>query len=155
MHDPQKSHQCDYCDRTFLRAHDKHRHVRSIHMEKKQFVCPTCGAQFARSDALRRHTGRDNTPCYGKVAKGKKGVRLVTIIPEAVLGAEPRPKQPERRAAAPAAPAAPVLPFKLDPPRPGKRRRRAWDDEDSDGSEGGSEAASPAVRGSDRDGVYD
>ncbi|KZT29161.1 hypothetical protein NEOLEDRAFT_1175465 [Neolentinus lepideus HHB14362 ss-1] len=50
-------YQCDRCDTTFSRAHDRTRHIQTHHCPENQTrnKCQDCGRSFSRSDALKRH----------------------------------------------------------------------------------------------------
>ncbi|KAI9238788.1 MAG: hypothetical protein BYD32DRAFT_351054, partial [Podila humilis] len=43
------------CSWSFARRHDLERHVKSRHTSSKSYLCMTCGAKCARSDAFKRH----------------------------------------------------------------------------------------------------
>ncbi|KAJ1531227.1 hypothetical protein HK096_007521 [Nowakowskiella sp. JEL0078] len=57
------------CSASFSRPHDLRRHTRSIHSAYRPYKCSNCDMTFARSDALKRHTDRDE----GRRSKGGKG----------------------------------------------------------------------------------
>ncbi|TFK53557.1 hypothetical protein OE88DRAFT_1733461 [Heliocybe sulcata] len=50
-------YQCDRCETTFSRAHDRARHIQTHHCPENQMRhrCPDCARPFSRSDALKRH----------------------------------------------------------------------------------------------------
>ncbi|KAF9931213.1 hypothetical protein BGZ67_005431 [Mortierella alpina] len=61
-HEGLKPHVCDHvdahgatCGSAFARRHDLERHTRSRHSKVKKGNCKSCGVQFARSDAHKRH----------------------------------------------------------------------------------------------------
>ncbi|KAF9953244.1 hypothetical protein BGZ70_000313 [Mortierella alpina] len=61
-HEGLKPHVCDHvdshgatCGSAFARRHDLERHTRSRHSKIKKGNCKSCGVQFARSDAHKRH----------------------------------------------------------------------------------------------------
>lgn len=41
---------CHICQKTFKRPSDVNKHVKSVHCEKKEFVCSVCKREFARKD---------------------------------------------------------------------------------------------------------
>ncbi|KAJ1540647.1 hypothetical protein HK096_010768 [Nowakowskiella sp. JEL0078] len=57
------------CSASFSRPHDLRRHTQCIHSSYRPFKCQACNMSFARSDALKRHTDRDE----GRRSKGGKG----------------------------------------------------------------------------------
>lgn len=91
IHNCDKTHQCGYCEKTFLRRRDKriHEKIHSvvgfelqckacpksfalksrlerhmlIHQKEKQFVCPICNKKFVRKDDLK---------CHGRIHTGEK-----------------------------------------------------------------------------------
>ncbi|EED82052.1 predicted protein [Postia placenta Mad-698-R] len=56
-------YQCDRCDRTFSRPHDRKRHYESQHMLTSH-TCQYCRKDFSRADSLKRHldNGCDKAP---------------------------------------------------------------------------------------------
>ncbi|KAF9396386.1 hypothetical protein CPC16_002569 [Podila verticillata] len=50
------------CSWSFARRHDLERHVKSRHTSSKSYLCMTCGAKCARSDAFKRHLSK-NAAC--------------------------------------------------------------------------------------------
>ncbi|KAG0035116.1 hypothetical protein BGZ81_000670 [Podila clonocystis] len=50
------------CSWSFARRHDLERHVKSRHTATKSYLCMTCGAKCARSDAFKRHLSK-NAAC--------------------------------------------------------------------------------------------
>ncbi|KAI9713492.1 MAG: hypothetical protein M1820_000874 [Bogoriella megaspora] len=58
-HNPkrEKPFKCDiqWCSKAFVRKTDLERHVKSIHMQTKDWVCSYCGNGFARKDTLTRY----------------------------------------------------------------------------------------------------
>ncbi|KAL6301241.1 hypothetical protein BKA93DRAFT_470714 [Sparassis latifolia] len=54
-------YQCDKCDKTFGRSHDRKRHFETQHMQPHPHLCPQCKKSFSRGDSLKRHI--DNGGC--------------------------------------------------------------------------------------------
>ncbi|KAI9248311.1 KOX 5 protein, partial [Phascolomyces articulosus] len=46
---------CTKCSKTFSRARDLQRHIRSVHTGHKMNKCEICGCSFTRMDSLLRH----------------------------------------------------------------------------------------------------
>mmetsp|Transcript_12716 Transcript_12716/g.39007 ORF Transcript_12716/g.39007 Transcript_12716/m.39007 type:complete len:448 (-) Transcript_12716:1661-3004(-) len=47
--------QCAYCGSLFERRYDRDRHVRTVHLRERRFVCNTCGKKFSQSAHLKSH----------------------------------------------------------------------------------------------------
>ncbi|KAG0363846.1 hypothetical protein BG005_005668 [Podila minutissima] len=71
IHEGLKPHACTEvgprgpCSWTFARRHDLERHVKSRHTATKSYLCMTCGAKCARSDAFKRHLSK-NAACQAE-----------------------------------------------------------------------------------------
>jgi hypothetical protein len=52
---PKISPQCEDCGAAFSRSDHLKRHIKSVHIGVKSYVCPACHRSFARSDDLHRH----------------------------------------------------------------------------------------------------
>ena len=50
-----KKHQCNSCERAFVRPEHLKRHVQSVHEGLRNFKCDFCEKAFSRSDRLKRH----------------------------------------------------------------------------------------------------
>ncbi|KAG0199211.1 hypothetical protein BGX28_007460 [Mortierella sp. GBA30] len=80
-----KPHICDQvdangvmCGSAFARKHDLERHTRSRHTKNNKGHCKSCGAQFTRSDAHKRHLVKN--PLCGEVALAEQEEEQVSHL---------------------------------------------------------------------------
>ncbi|TMW44607.1 hypothetical protein DOY81_010310 [Sarcophaga bullata] len=55
VHSETLIHQCVHCERGYRVLHNLHRHIRSVHLNGKNFDCSICNVSYSRKDVLKRH----------------------------------------------------------------------------------------------------
>ncbi|KAJ8905783.1 hypothetical protein NDN08_002288 [Rhodosorus marinus] len=52
---PKTKSECGFCGASFDRKYDRERHVRTVHLQEKRFVCKVCDKRFSQSSHLKTH----------------------------------------------------------------------------------------------------
>ena len=55
VHNSQKDHKCEYCQKTFSRLQNLQGHIKRVHHKIKDRKCGTCGKMFSQLRALQKH----------------------------------------------------------------------------------------------------
>ena len=68
VHEGQKDHKCESCEKSFSRAQTLKRHIHTVHEGHKDYKCESCGKSFSQAGYLKTHIhtvheGHKNCKC--------------------------------------------------------------------------------------------
>merc|ERR1712020_704732 len=55
VHEGQRDHKCDLCDKFFSRSENLNVHIRTVHEGQSDHKCDVCGKFFTKAGSLQKH----------------------------------------------------------------------------------------------------